>query len=892
VLNNMGLGFVFTATDLASSKMQALERSFLSLDKRVGLGTERITSSFRELGMGLSLMTAGAAMVGGAFALADKAGKFEQAIAAVAAVSGATKNELAQLREAAIDAGIATQFSPTDATVGLKELAQAGFNAQDSMKLLIPVLDLAGGSLGELTPAQAAGLASQALKAFGLSADEAGVSVDRMLQAVNVFALNASELPQALGIASRGAQALHQSMSETLISLGLVKNIIPGVERASTGVAVAMERMAKPKTQTALKGLGVTVVDSGGHFRGFLDIIGDMVPALGKMTDAKRSAFLIDTFGAHALGSLQAILTQVTTGIKTNSGETLKGADAIAYLRKQFDEAGGTAAGFRDKMLDTFAGQKQLMAGSLETLAIVLGEPFAQVFKPILATVLDGLNGVLKFLRAMPAGLKKSFGSVFVGAGSLIAVVGAALAAKASLALFVIALKAAGVTLTGVLVVLAPAIAAVAALGLAFAGLKLAFEKNLGGFGDLMRRSWERTALFFSAIKQLFEDGGFSGAVREELNRAENLGLKDFLINLFLWGHRIVNFLKGISTGFAAGVESTRPVMEAFVGALTRLGQALGILSARDDATTAAAKFRAFGSSGEQVGRTLAAVFEFIVRGLTAVVDTTRGLVEGWTMMRPAAALVGSAFAVLGNQLALLVGSLNGQATATRENGSAWVALGQVVAFVVSLIVGTLALLVTAIAAAVAVASGVISALVSVFSGLADVVTGVVFIIGGIFAGSWADIWTGMKLVAFGVIDAIAGAILGLVGAIGGAIDAIAGLLGSATGLQGALKGFKETFRADLGNAMGVGDLSFTPTKPQNGPAPASGTPTAATAPMPALAALQAQPAAPAVPAAPPGQAPGPVVVNVQVDGQTVARAVHKAGADSAARSFSPVPTF
>lgn len=138
---------------------------------------------------------------------------------------------------------------------------------------------------------------------------------------------------------------------------------------------------------------------------------------------------------------------------------------------------------------------------------------------------------------------------------------------------------------------------ALPALGLAFARLKLAFEKNLGGFGDLMRRSWERTALFFSAIKQLFEDGGFSGAMREELNRTENLGLKDFLINLFLWGHQIVHFLKGISTGFAAGVENARPAMEAFVGALTRLGQALGLLSARDDATTAAAKFRAFVSS-------------------------------------------------------------------------------------------------------------------------------------------------------------------------------------------------------------------------------------------------------------------------------------------------------
>jgi TP901 family phage tail tape measure protein len=135
--------------------------------------------------------------------------------------------------------------------MGLRELAQAGFNAQESMQLLIPVLDLAAGSLGELSPQQAAGLASQAMKAFGISTDQASISVDRMLQAVNVFALNASELPMALGTASRGAQALHQSLSETLIALGLVKNVIPGVERASTATAVAMERLADPRVSAS-----------------------------------------------------------------------------------------------------------------------------------------------------------------------------------------------------------------------------------------------------------------------------------------------------------------------------------------------------------------------------------------------------------------------------------------------------------------------------------------------------------------------------------------------------------------------------------------------------------------------------------------------------------------
>jgi hypothetical protein len=123
-LNNLGLGFVFTARDLASGAISNLERNFTSLDRRVGLGTENIQSAFQQLGVGLAVFTAGAATVGAAFSLANAAGRFEQSIAAVAAVSGATAVELEQLRGAAIDAGIATQFSPTEATMGLRELAQ------------------------------------------------------------------------------------------------------------------------------------------------------------------------------------------------------------------------------------------------------------------------------------------------------------------------------------------------------------------------------------------------------------------------------------------------------------------------------------------------------------------------------------------------------------------------------------------------------------------------------------------------------------------------------------------------------------------------------------------------------------------------------------------------
>ena len=106
----MGLGFVFTARDLASAKMQRLERRFASLDERVTAGTDRMTSAFRQLGIGLAIFTAGAAAVAGTFSLANAAGKFEQGLAAVGAVTRATTKELGLLREAAIQAGIQTQF--------------------------------------------------------------------------------------------------------------------------------------------------------------------------------------------------------------------------------------------------------------------------------------------------------------------------------------------------------------------------------------------------------------------------------------------------------------------------------------------------------------------------------------------------------------------------------------------------------------------------------------------------------------------------------------------------------------------------------------------------------------------------------------------------------------
>lgn len=892
-LNNVGLGLVFTARDLASGAISNLEKNFMSLDKEVGLGTDRIEESFRELGVGLAIFTAGAGIVGAAFSLANAAGRFEQSVASAGAIAGATAEELELLRDAAIEAGLATQFSPTEATQGLQDLAAAGFDVRESIQLLAPVLDLAGGSLGQLSPQQAAGLAAQAMKAFGISVDDAAISVDRMLQAVNVFALDASELPLALGTASRGAQALHQSLSETLISLGLVKNVVPGVERASTAVAVAMERMADPEVQQRLRGVGVAVTDSQNRFRSFLDILGDLAPELDKMSEAQRSAFLLATFGREALGGVGAILTQVTNGIRTSTGETVRGAQAIGYLREQFENAGGTAAKFREQMLNTFEGQRKLLSGSLETLAIVAGEPFAQVFKPLVGIIVQVVNSVLGVFRQLPAPVKRAFAAFVVGAGAVIAMVGAFVAAKASIALLLVGLKAAGVTLGGLVVMLLPAVLAFGAFALAVAGFVVAFRSNVGGIADFFMKVGERISLGFRGLVQLFSQGGFSGAVRDELGRAENGGLKDFLVNVFLWVNRIRSFFSGIAAGFSVGIDAARPTIEAFLATIRRFGATLGFLSERDDAGTASARFREFGEAGQRVGAVLASAFELIVRAMGAIVEIAQGVVDGWGWVREAGSYLWSALSRLGEKFSEVTDRLFGTSSATQQSQSIWVSLGNVIAGVIAGIVGAIGIFVDVLTVAVGIIGGAIEAIIAVFSGLADIVTGVVFLIGGIINGSWTDIWTGMKLVVFGVVDAIVGAVLEMVGAVASVVDTVTGFFGEGTNWQRDIQAFRDSLRADMAEGMGVEGLTFmAPNRPTAPVQVATTMPQSALTPMPALSALSLPPSGPAFPQSTMSSPAPPVVVNMQVDGQTLATAVHRADRDAASRSFSPVPAY
>lgn len=613
-LNSMGLGILISARDEATAVFDRVNRSFVGMDKNATALQAKMKRNSSQMQAGFAAAAMGVTGLTAAFASAQQAGKFEEAMSNLRVISGATSDEMTLFRQRLLGADH-SMSGPVESAVALREMAAAGFTAGEAMEMLKPVLDLAGASLGELGISDSAALASQAIKAFGKQASDTTVLTEQMVKAANMFALAPRELPLAIGIVSRGAQTLNQSFDETLVTLGLVKNVIPTVERASTAAAVAMERLAGGRGIKHLAGLVDPIDSATGSFKPFLDIMTEITPKLMEMDLRTRKLKMIKIFGAEGLAGVNAIMTQLSTGVRDATGRIVKGAEAVKVLRQQITDSKGATANQAEARLATLPGQIQLLRSHFERLGIVVGEIFGPAIKPLVEAFGRLVTGVKNALLQVPQGVKTAFGKAFLLVSGLLTAVGGLLAAKALLAAFGVTIGGIAAAFAAVLVPLLAVGAAIGAVILVFKAFKTHAEQTGGGVLGFFTRLGQQIKLFFSGVMQLFTEGGFSGAVMKDLNKAENGGVKAFAIKVFLWVNRIKNFAAGVSEGFSIGIARLRPIFDTFLGVLQRFAGLFGITvdTARDNA----AAFDAAGASGRNLGQTLAGLAGVLTEALS-----------------------------------------------------------------------------------------------------------------------------------------------------------------------------------------------------------------------------------------------------------------------------------
>ena len=291
---------------------------------------------------------------------------FEDGMAKVAAVSGATSAELASMRDIAKELGSTTEFSATQAAGGLEFLAMAGFSASEAVAALPGVLDLATAS--GLGLARVADIASNVMSGFGIAATEVAEVSDVLAKASSIANTNVAQLGQAMSYAAPVANTLEVSVAETAAAIGVLSDAGVQGGRAGNALRTMMTKLMAP-TEAAggvLEELGLGLAD--------IDV------------QANGLGPVLETLAAKNVSLAQA--TELV-GLEVASNLLLltKNAEKYDEYADTLANAEGTTGDMAATMRDTLGGSLKGLGSSIEGLILALGDAGLTA---AIRTVIDG----------------------------------------------------------------------------------------------------------------------------------------------------------------------------------------------------------------------------------------------------------------------------------------------------------------------------------------------------------------------------------------------------------------------------------------------------------------------------------------------------------------------
>lgn len=216
---------------LGQDKYDALQREIVETEQELrrlqqeAATTNTALAKIDEIGgkmenVGNSIAGAGKKMmplttvIGGLGVAAVKtAADFDTAMSQVAAVSGATGEDLQALRDKAREMGEKTKFSASEAAEAMNYMAMAGWKTEDMLSGIDGVMSLAAASGEDL--ATTSDIVTDALTAFGLTAKDSGHFADILAAASSNANTNVSMMGETFKYCAPIAGALGFSAEDT-----------------------------------------------------------------------------------------------------------------------------------------------------------------------------------------------------------------------------------------------------------------------------------------------------------------------------------------------------------------------------------------------------------------------------------------------------------------------------------------------------------------------------------------------------------------------------------------------------------------------------------------------------------------------------------------------------
>lgn len=347
--------------------------------------------------------------------------QFDDTMALVRSVTGATGDEFEALRQQAQELGRTTRFAATEAADAMVLLGRAGFETTEIMQALPDVLNLSAATGTDL--ATSADIASNILQGLGLAASDTARVVDVLTAASNGANTSVEQLGQAAGLVAPQAAGLGEDVETLAAAIGVLGDAGIQGSRAGTALRASLQRLNSPVGEGAsiLEDYNIELQDADGNFVGLTEAIRRIDTGFSDLTDSQRTARLGLIVGQEAAAGFTTLLN--------------RGADGLEEFSNELRLSAGTAEEAAETLEDNLGGATRNLRSALEGAQIALFDTFSGEAR-------DGVEALTGVVRVITQVTEDYAGSLQIAARLIVPL-------TASTAAYVTVLGAKSVALGG-----------------------------------------------------------------------------------------------------------------------------------------------------------------------------------------------------------------------------------------------------------------------------------------------------------------------------------------------------------------------------------------------------------------------------------------------------------
>ena len=270
---------------------------------------------------------------------------FELAMNRVAAISGATGNDLEKLTKRARDLGYTTEFSASQVAEAMGNLALAGFSVNEIYDASEGVLQLASSAL--LDMGTSASIASNVIRGYGIDISELNNAIDVLVKGFTSANMDLRMLGESLQYVGPIASSVGLSFNEVVAVIGKLSDAGIQGSQAGTTLRRVISELLDPTAEAKkrLQALGIEALDSNGKLKSLTDITRQFEKSGADTSD------MLTIFGDR--GALFSAVVE-------------QGADSLEKLKIKLDDAGGTAERVSKTQMSGLTGVFRELQGAVE----------------------------------------------------------------------------------------------------------------------------------------------------------------------------------------------------------------------------------------------------------------------------------------------------------------------------------------------------------------------------------------------------------------------------------------------------------------------------------------------------------------------------------------------